>query len=65
MRVNPLARAGYSLRTILFFLSEIHGCCGKYRIIIGNGKKLLWLFAEVKHEGAFKVNLYVIIKEVL
>lgn len=57
MRVNPLTRAGYSLRTILFFLSEIYGCCGNYRIIIGNGQKLLRLFAEVKHQGAFKVSL--------
>lgn len=57
MRVNPLTRTGYSLQTILSFLCEIHGCCGYYRIIIGNGQKLLRFFAEVRQQGAFKVSL--------
>lgn len=56
MRVNPLKGAGYSLRAIVFFLSEIHDCSSNYRIIIGNGQKLLRFFAEVRQQGALKVS---------
>lgn len=63
MRVNLLAGAGCSLQTILVFFSEIHSYSGNYVIAIGNGQKLLRLFAEIKHKDAFKESLEVITEE--